>query len=381
MLLSEDFLSDLAALGVESFFGVPDSLLSSLIVGIETRAQQGKCRFEVAADEGAAVGLAIGNYLGTKTPSVVFMQNSGLGNAVNPLTSLANNRVYGIPMLLLVGWRGEMTSEGQLKDEPQHVFQGEITCDMLELLDVPYGVIGGDDDADSVRSLVADLVRQSVEESKPVALVIRKGTFAAAEKANGEKVNLPLREDAIREALGAVGHTPIVATTGKISREVYEVQKGHGLGGPSFLSVGGMGHAVMIATGVAMSAAARKVVCFDGDGAILMHAGSLATASRQKNLIHVAFNNRVHDSVGGQVTAGPEADLSHLARALGYQSATRVESLEDIGPTIAQAMDADHASFVEIMVAPGARPDLGRPKETPARSKAAFMNSLGSTND
>ena len=136
MLPSEDFLADLAELGVDSFFGVPDSLLSSLIVGIEQRAQKGKCRFEVAADEGAAVGLAIGNYLGTKTPSVVFMQNSGLGNAINPLTSLAHDKVYGIPMLLLVGWRGEMTCKGQLKDEPQHVFQGEITCDMLEMLDV-----------------------------------------------------------------------------------------------------------------------------------------------------------------------------------------------------------------------------------------------------
>ncbi len=381
MLAAEDFLTDLAALGVESFFGVPDSLLSSLIVGIEARSRRGLCRFEVAADEGAAVGLAIGSYLGTGAPSVVFMQNSGLGNAVNPLTSLAHDKIYGIPMLLLVGWRGEMSDAGQLKDEPQHVFQGEITCDMLGMLDVPYAVIGREDETETVRKQVADLLRLSVAKGKPVALVIRKGTFAPGEKANREQTTLPSREDAIRTTLTALGNVPVVATTGKISRELYEIQQARGLGGPSFLSVGGMGHAVMIATGVAMSTPGRKLACFDGDGAVLMHAGSLATSARQDNLIHVVFNNRVHDSVGGQITAGPEADLSHLARALGYKSTARLTTLDEIGPAMTKALAADHASLIEIMVAPGARSDLGRPKATPAHSKIAFMDRLGSTHD
>ena len=381
MLTAEDFLADLAGMGVARFFGVPDSLLSSLIVGIEARSRQGLCSFEVAADEGAAVGLAIGSYLGTGTPAVVFMQNSGLGNAVNPLTSLAHDKVYGIPMLLLVGWRAEMSDAGQLKDEPQHVFQGEITCDMLGMLDVPYAVIGPNDGCETVRAQLSDLLRLSVAKGKPVALVIRKGTFAPGEKAPRHETHLPSREDAIEAALTALGDVPVVATTGKISRELYEIQQARGLGGPSFLSVGGMGHAVMIATGVAMSTPGRRIACFDGDGAVLMHAGSLATSARQDNLIHLVFNNRVHDSVGGQVTAGPEADLSALARALGYQSAVRLTTLDEIEPAIIGALKADHASLIEIMVAPGARSDLGRPKTTPADSKITFMNRLGSTHD
>ncbi|WP_243613673.1 phosphonopyruvate decarboxylase [Shimia aestuarii] len=381
MLDAEEFLADLSALGVERFFGVPDSLLSSLIVGLETRAAHGRCRFEVTADEGAAVGLAIGSYLGSKVPAAVFMQNSGLGNAVNPLTSLAHDKVYGIPMLLLVGWRGEMTAEGQLKDEPQHVFQGEITCSMLELLDVPYAVIGTDDEAEGVRKQVADLLSLSELQSKPVALVIRKNTFAPAQKPVDQQTTLPTREDAIKTALDALGATPVVATTGKISREVYEIQQANSIGGPSFLSVGGMGHAVMIATGLAMSIPGHKVACFDGDGAVLMHAGSLATSARQDNLVHIVFNNRVHDSVGGQTTAGPDATLSDLATALGYGSAVRLTSLEEIRPALSRALASSHASLLEIMVAPGARSNLGRPKATPSNSKLAFMDMLGPRND
>lgn len=381
MVHAEDFLTDLEALGVQSYFGVPDSLLSSLIVGIEARAARRDCRFEVTADEGAAVGLAIGSYLGTHAPSVVFMQNSGLGNAVNPLTSLAHDKVYGIPMLLLVGWRGEMNAEGQLKDEPQHVFQGEITCEMLDLLDVPYAVVGPEDNREAVGAKAADLLRIAREASKPVALVVRKNSFSSAAKPPKDVSALPTREAAIKAALGALEGVPLVATTGKISREVYEVQQAFGLGGAAFLCVGGMGHASMIASGVAMTAPGRKVACFDGDGAVLMHTGSLATAARQDNLVHVLFNNRVHDSVGGQVTAGPDADLSAVARVLGYRSAVRVTALDDIAPALEAALATDHASFVEIMVAPGARSDLGRPKSTPADSKTAFMQSLGTKND
>ncbi len=385
MLEAADFLDDLAALGVHRFFGVPDSLLAGLISGIEARANDpahhGACRLEITADEGAAVGLAIGSYLASAQPSVVFMQNSGLGNAINPLTSLTSPKVYGIPMLMLIGWRGEMTETGQIKDEPQHVFQGEITCTMLDLLDIPYRVIGPDDARDAISQAASDMLSTATAQAKPTALVIRKATFAEPGKAAKPVSAFPTREGAVRTAMTHLGKTPIVATTGKISREVYEVQRAEGIGGPTFLTVGGMGHAVMIATGAAFSAPKRKIACFDGDGAVLMHTGSLATSAKCPNLIHLVFNNQVHDSVGGQPTAAPDTNLTELAAAFGYCFAKRVQTTNDLSEAIKAALDGDHASFIEIMVAPGSRADLGRPQEPPAVSKAAFMTAIGPLND
>jgi len=368
MLKTATFLDDLATLGLRNFYGVPDSLLSSFIASIQDRTKTGQCRLEITADEGAAIGLAIGSYLGSGERSVVFMQNSGLGNAVNPLTSLAHPDVYGVPMLMIIGWRGEMLSDGQLKDEPQHVFQGKATLPMLDVLHVPHLVIGPDMGQEALRGAVKDLL--DCNPDQPVALVVRKGSFSG-KSTMPERGEFPSREAAIAEAARVLPGVPIVATTGKIGREVYEA----GLTNPAFLTVGGMGHSVMIASGIALETGTH-VACFDGDGAILMHTGSLANSARVPGLIHVAFNNQMHESVGGQTTAGPAVHLADLARVMGYENTCRIDSLAAIEPTLAMARATQSASFIEIMVAPGSRDDLGRPKETPQASKTAFMEAL-----
>jgi phosphonopyruvate decarboxylase len=348
------FIEDLAALGVTRFAGVPDSLLAPLITALGPR-------IEMTADEGAAVGLAIGHHLGSGAAAAVVMQNSGLGNAVNPLTSLAHREVYGIPMLLIIGWRGAG------HDEPQHVFQGRITPAMLDLLEIPHAVIGPETARAAARAEAARLLALG----RPVALVVREGAFAKV-PAPKARSNAPSREAAIAAARAALPGVPVVATTGKIGRELYALRTG----AAEFLTVGGMGHAVMIATGLAQARPGTKVACFDGDGAVLMHAGSLANAARCDGLIHLVFNNRCHDSVGGQVTNAPGADLCALARALGYAQACHVATLDAIAPALRRALAAKAASFIEIEVAPGARADLGRPQETPQAAKAAFMEAL-----
>lgn len=365
MLDPHAFLEDLRGLGVESFYGVPDSLLSPLMAALEAADVD----LEITANEGAAVGLALGRYFGTGRPAAVFLQNSGLGNAVNPLASLAHPDVYGVPMLLLVGWRGEMDGAQQLKDEPQHVFQGRVTPAMLDLLEIPFEVLSPDTDRGAARAAVGRMLHACPD--RPCALLIRKGSFAKADAVTRVAEGLP-REQAMAAAVAALGPLPLVATTGKIGRELYEL----GVPNPAFLSVGGMGHASMIAAGLARGGA-RRVAMLDGDGAVLMHAGSLATTARCAGLIHIVLNNRCHDSVGGAPTAGPDVPLAEVARAFGYASAQRVSDVTGLRQAVAEAMAQTTASFIEVMVAPGARADLGRPKAHPRDAKRAFMEALG----
>lgn len=378
MLEADDFLDDLSAIGIGDFYGVPDSLLSPLISKIEARADTGATRIEITANEGGAIGLAIGAYLAGGQTAAVFMQNSGLGNAVNPLTSLASSKVYGVPMLLIIGWRGEMMDGQQLKDEPQHVLQGQITLPMLDLLGIPFAVIEPGMGRDAARDAADQMAQTARVQGKPAALVVRKGSFHKSKGPTPPPADLMSREDAITEALFALPDgVPVIGTTGKISREIYEVCNRRGLTTPSFLTVGGMGHASMIAAGMAMQNPINPVACFDGDGATLMQAGNLATAAKQTRLLHLVFNNRVHDSVGGQATAAPDLDLAKLAQSMGFASSRRITDRGSIGPAIALSLSVDCASFLEIMVSPGARSDLGRPKEHPADGKHAFMRSTG----
>ncbi|MDJ0627666.1 MAG: phosphonopyruvate decarboxylase [Rhodobacter sp.] len=382
MLDALDFLDDLQSLGLNEFFGVPDTVLSDLISAIEARAGGDGLTLRVTSNEGAAAGLAMGSYLGSGKPAAVFLQNSGLGNLVNPLTSLASAKVYGTPMLMLIGWRGELRDGVQVKDEPQHGFQGEITLPMLDLLGVPHQVIGPDSSRAVASEAASWMLSSAKYGGKPAALVFRKDSFYPLPKDSRPDSRFPRREDAIAEALSVLGRdTPVVATTGKISRELHELLYRKSLTTPAFLTVGGMGHAAMIATGLASGMPDRKVACFDGDGALYMHAGSLATSAKADNLIHLVFNNQVHDSVGGQATAGSALQLDVIAAAFGYSAVARVTEIDDIAPAIQAAMATPKSSFIEIMVAPGARPDLGRPKEHPTEAKFAFMRAIGTSVD
>ena len=303
------------------------------------------------------------------------MQNSGLGNAVNPLVSLADPSVYGIPMLLLIGWRGE---PGQ-QDEPQHVAQGAATPGLLNVLGIPHAVLG--DEGATPEAGVARAVDLARERSGPSALLVRKGTFEPYPWQYVDEPGLRLTREQAVHALSQViePRQPVVATTGKTSRELFEQRVAQGQPHDAdFLLVGSMGHASQVALGIALERPDRLVYCLDGDGAALMHMGSLALIGERApaNFRHVVLNNAAHDSVGGQPTASPSADFTAIARACGYRAAVRVESYEEIIRVATDLKRIDGPTFLEIAVKRGARRDLGRPTKAPAETRDAFVQLL-----
>ncbi len=354
MIAVSNFIQSLKNLGVDFFTGVPDSLLKSFCAYVTDHFPDSHT---IAANEGGAIGLAAGHYLATGKPALVYMQNSGQGNAVNPLCSLADPDVYSIPMVLLVGWRGEPG----VKDEPQHVKQGKVTVSLFETLGIPTAVLP--DDETAALELTEKQISRAVSESRPVALVVRKNLFEEYKLQNKEAdIAGQRREDAIEAILKSLpDDAVVVSTTGMISREVYETRLRLGQGHErDFLTVGSMGHAIMIALGIAKAQPQRKVFCLDGDGASIMHLGNMAIAGQSGcgNLVHIVLNNSAHDSVGGQPTVGGRIGLSAIAASCGYN--------REGSPV-----------FREIKVAKGARKDLGRPKEPPQVNKALFMKTLG----
>lgn len=370
---ARDFLEAINKRGVQKIAGVPDSTLKQFCD--ELQFQGDVFSHDVTANEGAAVGIAVGSFLGSGKPACVYMQNSGLGNIVNPLTSLANIDVYGIPMLFVIGWRGEPG----VKDEPQHVFQGKITCEMLDVLQVPYTVI---DDQTTLEELeqILDKAWDSFAQNNQYAIVVKKGTFAKDREhvwENGFALN---REEALGTILESIpSDACIVSTTGKISRELYEQSDARkGNHDNLFMSVGGMGHASMIALGVAGEQKDRKVICVDGDGATLMHMGSLAFVASQapENFYHVVINNQAHESVGAMPTGCMNIPIAEVARTVGYKYTTRITTMEQL-KEIQQVIETQSGPCLfEVMVGLDSRADLGRPKESARENKESFMEYL-----
>ena len=312
------FVDSLLANGVDFFTGVPDSLLKDFCACVADRMP--RPGHVVAANEGGAVALAVGHHLATGRQALVYMQNSGQGNAVNPLLSLADPEVFGIPLVLLVGWRGEPGTD----DEPQHVKQGKVTLELFRALGIPHAILP--DDASAAPASVEDAVRTARASSGPFAIVVRAGTFGAYKpRTQSREVYELNREGALKVVVPALaGSTVVVSTTGKMSRELFELREGTGASHRSdFRTVGSMGHASQIALGLALGRPERRVCCLDGDGALIMHLGALAIIGVEKpaNLTHIVINNGAHDSVGGQPTAGFEIDLAAVARACGYPTA------------------------------------------------------------
>jgi len=375
MIDPSHFVDRLDALGVRSYTGVPDSLLKAL--GQHIQASVPAERHTITANEGAAIAMAMGTYLRTGDLGAVYLQNSGFGNIVNPLLSLADPDVYGVPMLVIVGWRGQPG----VADEPQHVKQGRIMEPLLEALELPWAILPSEPaEADRV---VEELVTAAREQQAPALLLVEKGTFAAAARPNAEPdpelAALPTREEALAELVAALGDDTInVSTTGMLSRELFELRQAHGGGDRDFLTVGGMGHACSIALGIAAHEPQRETWCLDGDGAVLMHLGSLAVIGHHApaTYFHVVFNNGVHDSVGGQPTAISTVDLPAVARSVGYRHAARTSDLASLPDHVAALRDAGGPALLELRVRPGNRSDLGRPTRTPRESREAFMGAL-----
>ena len=373
MLSPAFFIDTLKGYGIDFYAGVPDSLLKNVCAYITDHfdAQHNI----IAANEGGAAGLAAGYHLATGKVGCVYMQNSGEGNIINPLASLTDREVYHIPMLLLIGWRGRPG----VHDEPQHVKQGKVTTGLLNVMGVNYEVLSKEED--KAAKQIAKAVREIETTGDVFALVVEKDTFDSYTLQNVVENNYEMsREEAIQLVAASMDATAaIVSTTGMISRELFEYRAAMGQSHErDFLTVGSMGHASQIALGIAMEKPDRRVYCFDGDGATLMHMGGMAiVASKQpRNYVHVVFNNGAHDSVGGQPTVGHAIDLPAIAKAVGYREARCVDTKADLQCALKAMADEQGPVLLEVRVRKGNRKDLGRPTTTPIENKEALMKFL-----
>ena len=372
MIRPQFFIETLKKKGINCFAGVPDSLLKNICAYI-TDHSDAKHNI-IAANEGAAIGLAAGHYLATGKPACVYMQNSGEGNIINPLASLTDPEVYNIPVLLLIGWRGRPG----VHDEPQHVKQGKVTLALLETMGIGFEILSKEEEqaGEQIARALDALRRKEV-----YALVIEKDTFEDYKLQNIEINDLVLsREEAIRTVAAALDEKDcIVSTTGMISRELFEYRTAKGQGHErDFLTVGSMGHASQIALGIALEKQDRTVWCLDGDGASIMHMGSMAIVADKApgNYVHVVFNNGAHDSVGGQPTVGLKIDFPAVAKAVGYPNTFSVDNKSELDAILRRVKDLDGPAFVEIKVKKGNRKGLGRPTTTPIQNKEALMDFL-----
>ena len=370
MIRPQFFYDILASYGIDFYAGVPDSLLKNLCAYITDHADV--AHNIIAANEGGAMGLAAGHYLATSQIPVVYMQNSGEGNIINPLASLTDPDVYNIPVLLVIGWRGKPG----VHDEPQHVKQGKVTTGLLNVMGIDYTVLSKDEDKAEGQIKKAVAFMQTTKQC--YALVIEKDTFDTYTLQNVEKNNLPMsREEAIQTVAATLGEKDaIVSTTGMISRELFEYRTAMNQGHErDFLTVGSMGHASQIALGIALAKQDRKVWCFDGDGASIMHMGSMAIVAQKapKNYVHVVFNNGAHDSVGGQPTVGLNINLPAVATAVGYKYVYSIESKDRLQELLEKLKEIEGPVFLEVKVKKGNRKDLGRPTTTPIQNKEALM--------
>ncbi len=359
--------------GTDFFAGVPDSLLKSFCAYVTDNAEKNKSI--IAANEGNAVGLAAGYHFATGKIPLVYMQNSGLGNTVNPLLSLADPDVYSVPMVLVVGWRGEPG----IHDEPQHVKQGKTTTALLDAMQIPYVIMA--EDEEKLAKQIDYCYSTIGKNCAPFAFVVKKDTFKSYTLKTNESVAADMtREEAISKIVASAPETAaFVSTTGMASRELFELREQRKEGHKKdFLTVGSMGHASQIALSIALQKKDRKIYCLDGDGAAIMHLGGLAIIGSQKpvNYVHIVLNNGAHDSVGGQPTVGRQIDLCAIARAAGYQNVACVTTAQELDAALKQAADANALTFIEVKVKKGARKDLGRPTTTPIQNKNAFMEFL-----
>lgn len=373
MIRPEYFYNTLRGMGIDFYTGVPDSLLKDICAYITDHAD--RKNNIIAANEGGAVGLAAGYHLATGNIPVVYMQNSGLGNTVNPLMSLTDSDVYRIPVLLVIGWRGEPG----VHDEPQHVKQGKTTLPLLDAMEIRHEIMSGDEA--ELEKQLAGGVRYMKETGRAFALVVKKGTFGKYKLQNGTHNPYTMeREEAIKAVAGAMDVKDIVvSTTGKISRELFEHRTATGEGhSRDFLTVGSMGHASQIALGIALNRPERNVYCFDGDGAAIMHMGGMGIVASMLpgNFYHIVFNNGAHDSVGGQPTIGFGIDMPKIAAGCGYKTVMSVATRSELDAILPTLTTLPAPLLLEIKVKKGSRDDLGRPTTTPVENKEALMSFL-----
>ncbi len=353
------------------YTGVPDSQLKALCNYLMDRYGIDPKHHIIAANEGNCTALAAGYHLATGKVPVVYMQNSGEGNIINPVASLLNDKVYAIPVIFIIGWRGEPG----IHDEPQHIYQGEVTVKLLEDMGIESFIIGTDTTEEELKAKMDEFC-SILATGKDVAFVIRKGALTDAPKVKYENSNTMVREEIIQHIVKASGEDPIISTTGKASRELFETRVANDQSHKyDFLTVGSMGHSSSIALGVALNKPNTTIWCVDGDGAVLMHMGSMAVlgSNKPKNLIHVVINNGAHETVGGMPTVASNIDLVKIAEACGYPYAVSVDTFESLDAELEAAKERHELSLIEVKCSIGAREDLGRPTTTAIENKQNFM--------
>jgi phosphonopyruvate decarboxylase len=362
----------LKAIDSDFYVGVPDSLLKAVCNYLMDNYGIDPKHHLIAANEGNCTAIAAGYHLSTGKVPVVYLQNSGEGNIINPVASLLNDKVYAIPVVFIVGWRGEPG----VHDEPQHVYQGEVTVKLLEDMDIATFVLDKSTDEETLKTVMTEF-RKKLDSGKSVAFVVRKGALEYDGKTKYKNSNSMSREDAIKHIIAVSGDDPIVSTTGKASRELFEAREANNQGHKfDFLTVGSMGHSSSIALGIAINKPDKKIWCVDGDGALLMHMGALALVGnvKPKNMVHVVINNCSHESVGGPPTVASTMDLVGIALSCGYPNAVSVSDFESLDKALKEAKAKSELSFIEVKCSIGARDDLGRPTTTALENKNAFMD-------
>ena len=361
-------------LGSDFYTGVPDSQLKPLCNYLMNTYGINKNHHIIAANEGNCTALAAGYHLATGKVPVVYMQNSGEGNIINPVASLLNDKVYAIPCIFVIGWRGEPG----IHDEPQHIYQGEVTCKLLEVMDIAYTVISKETTEKELTEKMNEF-NKVLSSGKNVAFVIRKGALSYDQKVEYRNDNELTREEIIRHITQVSGTDPIVSTTGKASRELFEIRTANNQSHEyDFLTVGSMGHASSIALGIAINKPEQKIWCIDGDGAMLMHMGSLAVIANNNpnNLIHIVINNGSHETVGGMPTVVRDMNVAEIAKACGYPNVVTVNTFEDLDRELINAKERNELSLIEVKSSIGAREDLRRPTTTALENKEHFMEYL-----
>lgn len=369
MIDVKDFFDSLKNHGVHNFYGVPDSLLKNVCAHISDNTKSSQ--HLITANEGSAIAIAVGHYIATGQMSMVYMQNSGFGNSLNPLLSLADPCVYGIPMLVMVGWRGEPG----IRDEPQHTKQGKVMEQLLDACGLSTIII--DKNTTNINSVLKSATDLAISRSEPVVLLVKKGTFGPYELKNKIKdISKITREDSIKAIVEASEINDIfISTTGMASRELFEIRvKNNQSHENDFLTVGSMGHANMIALGIA-NKTDKNIFCIDGDGASIMHLGNLTSIgqSEAKNFIHILLNNAAHDSVGGQPTCADRLNILAIAEACGYASSKSFSNLDNIKNYIDEIKSISGPHFIEIKIGKGSRSNLGRPTLSPVNNKKSLM--------
>ncbi len=365
-------------IGSDFYTGVPDSQLRPLCDYLMNIYHIDPKHHIIGANEGNCTALAAGYYLATGKVPVVYMQNSGEGNIINPVTSLLNDKVYAIPMLFIVGWRGEPG----IHDEPQHSYQGEVTRKLLEDMNIKTFIIKKDTTEKEV-AIVMEEYRKILVSGKEAAFIIGKGALSYDKKIQYRNKNKILREEIIEHIVKVSGTDPIISTTGKISRELFETRnrnkQSHDY---DFLTVGSMGHSNSIALGIAINKPNTKIWCIDGDGAVLMHMGSMAVlgANSPKNMVHIILNNEAHESVGGMPTVANKINFVAIAKACGYPNTICVDNFHDLDKEIKIAKKCNKLSLIEVKCSIYSRDNLSRPTTMPLENKKNFMNYLSLLN-